>query len=38
MAAGAAVSLSDRRYRVGAPQPSVKAKPTPATAQPQVGS
>jgi cytochrome c-type biogenesis protein CcmF len=38
MAAGAAVSLSDRRYRVGAPQPSAKAKAAPGGAQPQVGS
>jgi cytochrome c-type biogenesis protein CcmF len=38
MAAGAAVSLSDRRYRVGAPQPSAKRKAAPREAQPQVGS
>jgi len=38
MAGGAAVSLSDRRYRVGAPQPSAKPKVAAAAAQPQVGS
>ncbi|MFP4126879.1 MAG: heme lyase CcmF/NrfE family subunit [Alphaproteobacteria bacterium] len=39
MAIGAAVSLSDRRYRVGAPQPSAKPKASAgAAAQPQIGS
>ena len=37
MAVGAAVSLSDRRYRIGAPQPSRAKSPTPAAA-PAVGS
>jgi cytochrome c-type biogenesis protein CcmF len=38
MTAGAAVSLSDRRYRVGAPQPSAKPQAAPGHPQPQVGS
>jgi cytochrome c-type biogenesis protein CcmF len=38
MTAGAAVSLSDRRYRVGAPQPSAKPHTAPGHPQPQVGS